>query len=292
MKKLILIFCCFLIFTFKSNAQSYSEDNKKFIFRNTAYEIKTIDVEDQLGSKAIINIFKCKNEENNLYKSIEIPNTRYDADMIFFGNYIDKEKKYILILDRYSFYILNLYNNKLLGPFSPKFYGIGQDAQSGMITDLHIIYDGRFIAGYCVDDGCFLFDLTNLYMAKEVIPATNPLCSANRVYILKQLDNKENQFGILLTSESWKTSTQFLFKDKVIETKSHSYLFNLTEEEKEVYVSDFPYSYQKYTVLKELLPENDFQFLVFDNHTGKLINLPDSFKKSSEKKINEYLKSM
>jgi len=284
MKKICFIVTGILLIM-KIHAQHYSEDLKTFTFKNTAYEIVVAEDEGQYGYKAFLNIYNIKYGHNKLIKTTEILDTTYDADLITFGEYVNEEKRYVLIQHRYCFYILNLYKNVLLGPYYPNFYGIGEDAQSGMAVGLKIIFDGRFIMGYCVDSGCFLYDLSDIYIPKEVIPVTNPLYSENRVYVLKQYDNKGKQFGIHLKCEGWNCTETFLFKDKVIKTTRNADKI----KPEEIPEPEFPYAEYNYTILKELLSDNKYNFFVYDNYTGKEVDLPESLTDSNEQKIKRFL---
>jgi hypothetical protein len=289
-KLILLIICSFLILI--ASSQSYSEDNRKFVLGNKTYELKTIETEGTYAFKSRIDIFTFKNGEKTLMQSIDIPDTNYDADLISFGEYVNKEKKYILLRDRYTFYLLNLYNDRLLGPFAPRFYGIGQDAQSGMITDLQIIYNGRFLIGYCVDSGCFLYDLTHLYQMEEVIPATFSLYSENRIYVLDQNDQEKNQFALFLKQENWECNYTFLFKNKKIELITQPKINNYEDIEEKLNELDYPNADYSYTILKEILPENKFINLVYENVSGKKVILPDSLKNAKEKDIKVYLNKL
>lgn len=272
-------------------SQSYSEDNRKFVLGNKTYELKTIETEGTYAFKSRIDIFSFKNDEKTLIQSIHIPDTKYDADLISFGEYVNKEKKYILLRDRYSFYLLNLYNNRLLGPFAPRFYGIGQDAQSAMITDLKIIYKGRFLIGYSVDNGCFLYDLTHLYQMKEIVPATFPLYSENRIYIAEHLDQKGTQFALFLSQENWECNYALLCTYKKLEQPEHPEIEYNEDIEEQISKSDFPNAEYQYTILKEILPDNTFQFLVYDNYTGKKVQIPDSVQLNNKSSILKFLEN-
>ena len=139
MIRLTVLFVVFNILNSLSFSQTYSKDNKTFVYQNRiTYQIKTVESSDSSESKTFLKISKKVPGGFLELKTIEISSKVQDVDLITFGDFIDKKRKFILINSRNSFYILNFYNNKLLGPYSPKFWGVGQDAQSGMISDLKI----------------------------------------------------------------------------------------------------------------------------------------------------------
>jgi hypothetical protein len=143
-----------------------------YLNKSKSYQI----VEDSVDlTKVHIHVSKLINNEYVIQKSIPLILDNHGGDLVSFGAYICETRRFILINAKYSIYLLNLYNNKIIGPISSKFYGEGADAQSGMLTGLKIIYDGRFITGYSVDNGAFLIDLTNLNQPKESRSAMMPL---------------------------------------------------------------------------------------------------------------------
>ena len=75
MKKNILILLTLLIFNTLSNAQTYSEDNKKFSFGNFSYKISLEETDDQYAYKSFVNIYTEQKGDTSLYKSFEIPKT-------------------------------------------------------------------------------------------------------------------------------------------------------------------------------------------------------------------------
>jgi len=274
MTKFILILFSVTFFSFLSYSQDYSEDNKKFVYQNKiTYEISSTGINNDL--KPTLKITEICNEKEfvrkltifNVFTDRE--NTYYEnAEDLYFSDFIDKERKYIIIASRYNFRILNLYNNKIINPFSPKFYGMGQDAQSGMLSGLKIIMGGRFIIGYCVDSGTFLCDLTDLYHPQDAVSANNPYYHQNHLYILSDLKNKEKSFGLFVLTENWKADAKIIFTNKTVEHDYYSDSEQLSEEEIEKKLMYYSSAESKYTILKEILPKNNFKFIIIDNDTG------------------------
>jgi len=289
MKKLNLLVVISLLFYSQVFSQTYSEDFQNFIYKNkTEYKIIVKNINGK--EKVFVKIIKQKNEESVIQKTIELKNAT-ETDLTFFGNYIDKERKFILIISRDIFYILNLYNNRLLGPFKPTFSGIGQDAQSGMLSNVKIIKGGKYIIGYCVDSGSFLFDLTYLYQTGEVISANVPYCNENHIYILPEIKNKQKSFGLYVSTENWDVSPKVIFRNKVIEYDDYSNIKFTTELEIEEKLMNQSQIDRKFTILKEK-SEGSFKYLVIDNNTGEFVNLSDKIKEANKIELIKYLNNL
>ena len=241
-----------------------------------------------------LEISKEKNGEKIRTNLILFIKDTHDADLYYFGDFIDKERKFVIIAGPNNFRILNLYNNKIIGAFKPKFFGVGADAQSGMLSDLKIIMDGRFIIGYCVDSGTFLFDLTNLYKPKEIFSVNIPYTYKNHFYILPNANDKQLFFGLYVSEENWKVNSKIIFTNKKVEGfNDYSELKQASEIEiEEKLLSNFSEIDSQYVIFKEILTENDYRYLVFDVYNVKFINLPTKLEKSNPLEIKEYLKNI
>lgn len=265
------------------NLQSYSYEYKTFNYgRNTKFEVFETDNNTMYG-KTFLRIIK----NGTVFNEVELDFVNEETDMIYFDKYIDEAKKYVIIKGRYSFMLLNLYNFRLSKTYSTTFYGIGQDAQSGMITGLKIIYNGRFIIGYCVDSGVFLFELFDFYNGFEVYSANNPLVSVNKIFILDDFANIGKKFGLFVSADGWEVDYKILFNHKIIEFDA----FNFTDIEQdsiENIIKNTTIAETNYTILKEILPNNDFNFLVYDNNDGNLLCLPNIYKNADKQQIINY----
>lgn len=277
----------FLFFTLSLSAKEYSEDNKMFIFNSKTYEIISV-FDDSL--QRTINYVQVK--KGNEVKEIRIIFPNNDFDLISFGASVNSQRKFVIIQSRYSFSLLNLYNNKIVGPFSPKFYGVGQDAQSGMISGLKIILDGRAIIGYCVDGGAFMYDFTDFYNGKELTPASFPFATNNRIFIMSNLSSENKFFGLFVCEDSWQVSYNYLFVSKNVEWKDYSYLEKLSELEVEDLIIGEKSVEYRYTIINEFAENEKFQYLVYENYTGKKIILPQKNKKGTIDELKKYLSSL
>lgn len=273
----------------KGFSQQYSEDRRTFYLNeNKSYRL----VEDSADLKKVhIEIAKRVNGEFVVKKSIGLNIGSQNADLVSFGTYIYNTRRFLLISARYSFFIINMYNDKIIGPVGSKFYGIADDSQSGMLSGLKIIYDGRFIIGYNVDNGAFLIDLTNLYRPKERRSATNPYASQNRIFVLENLDKPGKHFGLLVTEEGWSVDSKLLFTNKEIESIEHP-LYNSEIDEQTLIDTNFDLVDYYYTILKEKNTGELFQFIVYENATGNQIKLPTSIDKTNINEVNTYLKGI
>ncbi|MBN2894175.1 MAG: hypothetical protein JXL97_20055 [Bacteroidales bacterium] len=282
MKKILLIL---LLLPFIVFSQKYSNNNRTFEFKGVEYQIESEEVDENLNASNYV-VIKNPNKTETKIK-LNFKNEEYD--MISFGEYINDVRKFVIIQARYSFVILNLYNNKIIGPFSPVFYGIGQDAQSGMLSGMQIIFDGRFIIGYCVDSGAFLFDLTDLYNPKEEYPASVPYNNVNRVFILPHLEQKDKSFGLFISVDSWEVTYKYLFVEKDVAINFFYDIDPYNEEQFEKYYGNSPEI--QYTIIEEYILD-EIDFIVVNNYSGEIIAIPEKQIISEREDLLEYLKNL
>ncbi len=251
-------------------------DNTNFLFNGFDYRI--ISQIDTNSTNYFLTITKNKIEVNKI--KLNFASNSFEPPV--FGNYINKSRKFIIIQSKYSFFILNLYNNKLSKLYQPHFYRMAQDAQSAMLSDLSIILNGRAIIGYCVDSGVFLFDFTNLYNGLELKPTNNPLFSKNRVFLMKDFENQNKSIAVFVFLENWEVDYKILFKNKTIEW----YKYN-KKSNKQKYFNKIE---GKFTILKEILTAKNFKFIVIDNSNGKFVDIPYKIENSTIQNVKNYLK--
>lgn len=287
LKLQILSISILIINSFNLFSQKYDNDNLTFYYGDNI-KLNLVVYDNSNDDKMYLQITNNK----DTIKNVKLSFGNEDPYMIFFGENIIDAKKYIIIKARYSFMLLNLYNYKLSGLYSPLFTGLGSDAQSGMLVGIQAIYNGRFIIGYCVDSGAFLYDFSDFYNGKEVYSVSNPLVSQNRIIILDDFANPDKQFGIFLNANnSWEVSDSLLFFDKKIENKAFDYSkYNYDDIENEL--QDFSIVEYNYTILKELNSDNTFTNIVFENYSGKKLNLPDAMKIADKNSLIKYLENI
>ncbi len=168
---------------------------------------------------------------------------------------------------------------------------MGSDSQSSMLSNVSVILDGRCVIGYCVDSGCFLYDLSNIYSPKEIQPANNPIYHENRVILLPQFKNKGKFTAIFLYTESWNADYKIIFINKTVEQEDFSYLTNLSEEQiEELAINEYPVT-ASYTILKETELDNKSKYIVIENDTGKIISLPAKIE-INRQEIIKYLENL
>jgi hypothetical protein len=272
------------------HGQTYGSNYKSFQYGNFFYEIKIKpDTAGNSKKTYILQVNKGDSAKHTLQKEIQLNIPNKSLDFVTFGAYINKKRKFILIKGSNHFALLNLYNHQLSGFYKPVFHGTAQDAQSRMLSGLKIILNGRAVIGYCVDSGVFMYDFTNFYRGKELSPVSNPLSANNKVYILKHLPEKNESFGIFLSSQNWETNYRFLFFNKTVDYKSHPpYNQNMRFEEKEKYMTNNQ-TETKYTLIKELLPHNAPRWIIIENHTGEIIQLPKYIESAERDMVLTYL---
>lgn len=286
--KLVFIIPLIILSTCKGFSQQYSEDRKTFFLNENKSYMLVEDTADL--TKVHIHVSNKVNNEFIVQKSIELNIASQNADFVSFGPFIYKTRRFILIYARYSFFIINLYNDKIIGPVGSRFYGVRDDSQSGMLSGLKIIFDGRFIIGYSVDNGAFLIDLTNLYQPTESRTATNPFASENRVFIIDSFEKPGRHFGILVTAKDWEAEYKLLFTNKKIEDFEHP-LLNREINDRTLLDTNFDLIDYYYTILKEKISDVTYQYIIYENSTGNQIELPASIDKSDKTQVIKYLQS-
>ncbi|MBN2662539.1 MAG: hypothetical protein JXR68_02715 [Bacteroidales bacterium] len=264
-------------------SQSYSVDYKSFTYKG-ANKFEIFSKDNNTTNQTLLRVSK----DGIIIKEVKLDFVNEEPDMIYFDKYIDELKKYVIIKGRYSFILLNLYNFQLSKTYSATFYGIGQDAQSRMISGLKIIFNGRFVIGYCVDSGVFLYDFSDFYNGFEVFSANNPLVSANKIFVLNDFSNIGKKFGLFVYADGWEVDYKYLFKNKNIEYETFNYI-GKNQDNIENIIENSTFADANYTILKEILPNNEFNFLVYDNYYGKLLNLPNIYKHADKQQIINYL---
>lgn len=249
----------------------YSYDENITVYLEASYESrKAKDKQNYVYS--LLKVYEETDKGSLELISKELSN---DSNMFSYKFAVDFKKntiKFVVIQGRYEFWILNVRNKKLSGPYSPRFWGIGSDAQSGMISDLKISTDGLFIYGVSVDNGGFLFDICDIDNPIEKISANLPFLSTGRLFELKNCDTNTYN-GVYITDETNTAFLNILYSNKKIIPIDNSEILNYSEEKKEEVIMGTTMVQNRYIISKEI-NENKVNYIVIDIFTGNIINLP------------------
>lgn len=249
----------------------YSYDENITVYLEASYESrKAKEKENYVYS--LLKVYEETDKGSLELISKELSN---DSNMFSYKFAVDfkkNTKKFLVIQGRYEFWILNVRNKKLSGPHSPRFWGIGSDSQSGMISDLKIYTDGLFIYGVSVDNGGFLYDICDIDNPIEKLSANLPFLSTGRLFELKNYET-DTYNGVYITDESNTVFLNILYSNKKLIPIDNSEILNYSEEKKEDIIMNTTMAKNRYIISKEM-NENKVNFIVVDIFTGNIINLP------------------
>ena len=174
------------------------------------------------------------NTNGDLIKEYELDKS---SELFYPDKYYLGERKFIIVAGRYRFYILNLTNNRLIGPLSHAYRGESQDAISGNLGDFQIIDNGQYVLYGVADFGVFCLNLKDLYNPKDVacIYDTTRL-SGNYMFIDHRYDNL---FNIILANYiinqpnifDREIEPKMLFKGLELEPNDNSTLYRIKDGE-------------------------------------------------------------
>lgn len=283
-KKRHIFYILFICITQAVFAQDISEDGLTFKYHTFRYEIKADKANSGKKTEFYLEI---TNLLTHTLSKQALSSNGYDSPR--FGAFINDTKKYILIQSRYTFALLNLYTHQVSNAYRPRFRGLGQDAQSGMLTGLKIQMNGRIITGYCVDSGPFLFDFINSYAGKEVTPAGLMNPENKQLFLLAHPADNETYTGILLQSESWECKSKIVFRlENISAVDSPKAVGN---EDELLAIPNYEIR-MRYTLLEQSTEDETHTYFVYDLRNEQLIRLPKTVSRSGKKGIYRYLRNI
>ncbi len=199
-----------------------------------------------------------KNNSGEILKTITIDK---ELDPYHFKDFYQGQRNFAIIGGRYKFYIVNVSNNKLIGPFSACCRVEAEDAQTGVLYAYKIINDGQYLLVNALDNGLTCFNLLDLYNPKEVdfFKLDSIYSKGNYVFIDKRKENIFN--GISAECGNYKKEIDY----KVL---FHGYRFEIDSNEKLKYVI----SDKKLLTLKQIVSDSIAKDFTIDLERGLIIN--------------------
>jgi hypothetical protein len=206
----------------------------------------------------------------------------------FGDDYDTYSRKFVLVRGKYCFYVYDLRQRNLHGPYNPFFWGTGQSDNKGEIMSLKISKDGNAVYGLSYENGCFYYDISELRASAELIPSNMPFFGSNRVYLLPS-ENDEKRFDVLYVyEEQGELLTKKIFNDLNLNTKDRSYLLDLDERKKEEMIMAATLEENRYTVLEEVT-ESGTRFRVVDVFIGRAVELPENRNFQTRQEVYDFL---
>jgi hypothetical protein len=184
------------------------------------YELPGISRDLMSKSKPVNMIIRISDLEGKKISDIEIQHNDVDIDLSWFQiHHLSQRKFLVFTVGRYRFYILNLANNKVIGPIKPKVEGEASDSQDGTIHFTEVFNDGQYLVGYANNMGMFCYNLKDLYDPIQV----NHICTENQhnhssyFFLDKRQGSMYNGLCIKNHVLGKYDSLSFLFQGKTLE---------------------------------------------------------------------------
>ena len=199
-----------------------------------------------------------KNSTGDVIKTISIDK---EYDPYHFKDFYQGQRNFAIIGGRYKFYIVNVSNNKLIGPFSACCRIEAEDAQTGVLYAYKIIKDGQYLLVNALDNGLTCFSLLDLYNPKEVdfFKFDSIYFKGNYVFIDKRKENIFNGISAECGNYNKEIDYKVLF---------HGCRFEIDSSEKLKYmISD-----KKLLTLKQIVSDSIVKDFRVDLESGLIIN--------------------
>lgn len=199
-----------------------------------------------------------KNKSGEIIKTISIDN---EYDPYKFMEFYTGERNFAIIGGRYKFYIVNVSNNKLIGPYYSSCRVEREDAQTGVLNAFKIAQDAQYLFVNALDNGLTCFSLLDLNNPKEVdfYKSDSIFFKGKFVFIDKQKENIFNGFS----AECGNYNT--VIENKII---FHGYRLELDSLENLKY----QITNNNTMILKQVLADSMTKDLIVDLKTGVIIN--------------------
>lgn len=229
--------------------------------QNSDYQISTINsktIELHQGKQYDCDKYVIvRDSANNEKCKIKLEKT-YNS--YYFGPNYTGARNFIIIGSRYSFYILDACNEKLIGPFHPKQRSETQDSQSGMLYGYKIIDNGQYLLVNVMDFGVFCYNLLDLNCPKEVSFYKSDSIFFKGRYVFLDLI-KENLYDMISASGgNYAKDIEFKFIFKGYKLQQDKDL-NVKCTKKD----------NKYLIFNQIKNKNSCSEIMIDLKTGSLV---------------------
>jgi hypothetical protein len=179
------------------------------------YEKDGISGDKMTKAKPANMIIRLSDLSGMKVKDITIDFNDVDIDLSQFGLKYLNDRKFIIIgVGRYCFTILNLINDKIIGPLSPKVEGKRGDSQDGSVYINMVFNNGQYLIGYSYGMGLFCYNLMDLYnpIQVESFSSENSSINGNCFFLDKRKDNLYNGLVAKMPGINKVDSVYFLFQ--------------------------------------------------------------------------------
>lgn len=205
-----------------------------------------------------------KNDDDKLIEKKKIDSDNYiEIDPYSFKAVYTGQRNFAIIGGLHRFHIVNLSNDKIIGPFFAPMrkFGEAQDGQTGAVGNYAILDNGQYLLFHAIDLGIYCYSLVDLYNPKDVpfFKSDSIIWKSSFVFIDKR---KENIFNGITSSIDGNYSkdmeTKMLFK---------GFRFQLDGQgELKSEIKD-----NRYLVLEQILPDSQIKPLIIDMDEGILV---------------------
>jgi hypothetical protein len=236
------------------------------------YEKNGITKDAMKKTKPVNMIIRVSDLKGRKVKDMVVDFNDIDIDLSGFGlTYLGNRKFLIIDVGRYSFLILNLTNDKLIGPLKPSVEGKRGDTQDGSLSINVVFNEGQYLIGYSYGMGLFCYNLMDLYnpIQIESFYMEKSNISGNYFFLDKRKDNTYNGIFAEMPRINTVDSVHFLFQGIKFETDSNKIITRRIVD-------------NRYLILSEKNETGDNSPIIIDYKIGKVINSEDS-----EKMLNE-----
>lgn len=197
--------------------------------------------------------------KNNSTKSFKLDN---DIDRNIGVSYFG-ERKFAVISGRYSFYIINLSKDTLLGPFLPSSREERTDAQSGALHSFSLLNNAQYLILGAFDDGVYCYNITNINKPYEVEMFHPESKYFKSEFFFLDKFNVNSYNGIISSlkrnkQERWEIDSKFLFQEyRMKENSDKKIIKKLTEN--------------RYLVLNRIFENETLENIIIDLEAGKIL---------------------
>lgn len=230
-------------------------------------------------SHRILQVFD-GNTCEQVYKKV-LP-VNFSADFPYYLSQItyNNISKLIAIRGFDKFFVFDLSNQKLSGPFLPKFLNerFVDDASSGSITRMEVWEN--YLVGFAASMGAFVYDMSNPSSPEAVLPVAEYELDKgiryNSLFLLKSVDEKDVYQALL----------------PMYDTEKQAFKFNPLFDKPLKISLNIPKTFRnnRYIVLKELLGGNESRPIAIDMVKMKKVELPADVAAKKDTEIIEWMK--
>ena len=174
-------------------------------------------------------IVRIKGSNEAILKEIELAHNDVDIDLSGFSiHYVGSRKFLVFTVGRYSFYMINLSNFRLIGPLYSGITGEASDSQDGTLSFIEVFNDGQYLIGYAWGFGIFCYNLMDLYNPVIVDHICTEQYHNHPTYFFldHRIDNIYNGIVIQYGKTGQRTPAKFLFRGARLDLSDQGELYS------------------------------------------------------------------